>query len=534
MKYKVKVAGITLIGACFVGGCGRTARIDNWPVGSRIEVQSEMLSAITYDEAGNVLTVELDDGTIQKHYGVPEKVYDLFMTSLAKGGFYTKNIKSVYRLVESIEWQGVDMIPIESTVFDAVYYDQSNKVLSLMLEGGSVEQFQGVPEGIYRGFMDAAIKGSYYSGYVKDYYTKPDAIIVPSPSPVNTPAVGTDVEPADKENKKKPTPKTVAKDNPGKLDPNAPMGVKRKTESSDPASQVAGASAAAVVADKTPKPVKTPMVEKPVVAKPVAPPKKEVTPVKELKQVNADDLDALLSEFNQGTAPVEKKEEIAPEKVDVPEVKKVAKPATEKAEPQPSQDDLDALLGTLDEPVKATPIPEEVTEPATEDAVKPMKETPVKSEPTPPANTEDDLSALLGELDASSEKAADKVNASAEEVKKENMPEVPAVIPASETGGDDLDALLQSLDDSSASSESKVKEVAAEVKAEPAAPDAPKVPVKPEAKGDDDSIDNLLKSLDGASDDSGKKVEEKAKAVAGEAAKSSDNELDDLLKSLEQ
>ncbi|MFP6904425.1 MAG: KTSC domain-containing protein, partial [Verrucomicrobiota bacterium] len=136
----------------------------------RVPVISEAIAAVQYNDATNGLVIEFRDDTQTTHYGVSEKVYREFMDSPNKGGYYNQNIGPIFNSSPAVEWQGVQMVPVESSLFNAVYYDESSSVLSMMGDGGDVTQYQRVPAEIYHGFIDASIKGSYFAGYIKDYY----------------------------------------------------------------------------------------------------------------------------------------------------------------------------------------------------------------------------------------------------------------------------------------------------------------------------------------------------------------------------
>jgi dipeptidyl aminopeptidase/acylaminoacyl peptidase len=129
-----------------------------------------LINAATYDSSANTLSVELQSNAKVTHYDVPEYAYVKLMRSADKAHYYRQNIQRNYGTTNAIEWAELSMVPVNSKVFDAAHYDKETELLSIMLNGGEVIQHEGVPEKIYAGFMDAKIKGSYYTGRIKDNY----------------------------------------------------------------------------------------------------------------------------------------------------------------------------------------------------------------------------------------------------------------------------------------------------------------------------------------------------------------------------
>jgi hypothetical protein len=61
----------------------------------------------------------------------------------------------------------MNRISVSSSNLVSVGYDVEDKTLEIEFQNGSIYQYYGVPERIYRGFMNAASHGSYFDAYIK-------------------------------------------------------------------------------------------------------------------------------------------------------------------------------------------------------------------------------------------------------------------------------------------------------------------------------------------------------------------------------
>lgn len=62
------------------------------------------------------------------------------------------------------------MTPVNSSNLSAVGYDRSTRVLYISFNSGSTYAYDGVPEHVYIGLMNATSKGSYHAAYIKNSY----------------------------------------------------------------------------------------------------------------------------------------------------------------------------------------------------------------------------------------------------------------------------------------------------------------------------------------------------------------------------
>lgn len=58
-------------------------------------------------------------------------------------------------------------IPVSSSNIASIGYDPDRRVLEIEFLNGSVYQYFGVPESLYRGLMNASSHGSYFDSYIK-------------------------------------------------------------------------------------------------------------------------------------------------------------------------------------------------------------------------------------------------------------------------------------------------------------------------------------------------------------------------------
>jgi hypothetical protein len=64
----------------------------------------------------------------------------------------------------------MEMKRVTSSAIEAVGYDPGSQLMKIRFTSGSVYDFCRVPESVYLGLMQAASKGRYYSGHIKDRY----------------------------------------------------------------------------------------------------------------------------------------------------------------------------------------------------------------------------------------------------------------------------------------------------------------------------------------------------------------------------
>ena len=61
-------------------------------------------------------------------------------------------------------------IPVSSSNLASVGYEAQRGILEVEFHSGSVYQYHGVPEQVYRGLMCASSHGSYFSAYIRNSY----------------------------------------------------------------------------------------------------------------------------------------------------------------------------------------------------------------------------------------------------------------------------------------------------------------------------------------------------------------------------
>jgi len=62
------------------------------------------------------------------------------------------------------------LIPIESSILESVCYDPPRLVLTIAFRNGSVYEYAGVPEGIYRELIEGPSKGKFFHKYILGVY----------------------------------------------------------------------------------------------------------------------------------------------------------------------------------------------------------------------------------------------------------------------------------------------------------------------------------------------------------------------------
>lgn len=60
--------------------------------------------------------------------------------------------------------------PVSSSNLASVGYDPQRNILEVEFHSGSVYQYYGVSEPVYRGLMSASSHGSYFSTYIRNSY----------------------------------------------------------------------------------------------------------------------------------------------------------------------------------------------------------------------------------------------------------------------------------------------------------------------------------------------------------------------------
>ena len=60
--------------------------------------------------------------------------------------------------------------PVKSSNIKAVGYDQETYTIEVEFHTGGIYQYTGVPEQVYRGFMQSASKGSYFHDHIRNRY----------------------------------------------------------------------------------------------------------------------------------------------------------------------------------------------------------------------------------------------------------------------------------------------------------------------------------------------------------------------------
>lgn len=63
---------------------------------AREMVDSSVIAAVEYYEAGQQLDIELTNGSIYRYLDVPPAVFEAFMAADSKGRYYNDRIRDVY------------------------------------------------------------------------------------------------------------------------------------------------------------------------------------------------------------------------------------------------------------------------------------------------------------------------------------------------------------------------------------------------------------------------------------------------------
>jgi len=64
-----------------------------------MDVTSEAMDAVSYDDAMEVLTIDFGNGNVYDYLGVPVDVYEQFLKADSKGGFFAETIKENYESI---------------------------------------------------------------------------------------------------------------------------------------------------------------------------------------------------------------------------------------------------------------------------------------------------------------------------------------------------------------------------------------------------------------------------------------------------
>jgi hypothetical protein len=64
----------------------------------------------------------------------------------------------------------VKLIPVESTMLEAIGYDEEAQVLSVIFHSGGLYNYYDVPREVYEGLLQAESKGQYMHAWVIDQY----------------------------------------------------------------------------------------------------------------------------------------------------------------------------------------------------------------------------------------------------------------------------------------------------------------------------------------------------------------------------
>lgn len=64
---------------------------------NRQPVSSSTIRSVGYDSESKTLEIEFENGGIYQYFGVPQDVYQRFMSASSKGKFHHAHIKDRYR-----------------------------------------------------------------------------------------------------------------------------------------------------------------------------------------------------------------------------------------------------------------------------------------------------------------------------------------------------------------------------------------------------------------------------------------------------
>ncbi len=63
-----------------------------------------------------------------------------------------------------------DLMPVSSSALSAIGYEAESRTLEVRFTSGSVYQYEGVPEEVYRGLRGAGSHGQYFSRQIRNNY----------------------------------------------------------------------------------------------------------------------------------------------------------------------------------------------------------------------------------------------------------------------------------------------------------------------------------------------------------------------------
>ena len=64
----------------------------------------------------------------------------------------------------------MDMVPVMSSDLSSVGYDAASRTLYVRFHKGGTYSYSNVPEGVYRGLMNAPSKGRYFRENIRTTY----------------------------------------------------------------------------------------------------------------------------------------------------------------------------------------------------------------------------------------------------------------------------------------------------------------------------------------------------------------------------
>ena len=62
----------------------------------RLSIDSDSLRSIGYNELGQMMEVEFEDGTLRQYYDVPLDIYDDFLETKTKDNYFNDYVKDNY------------------------------------------------------------------------------------------------------------------------------------------------------------------------------------------------------------------------------------------------------------------------------------------------------------------------------------------------------------------------------------------------------------------------------------------------------
>ena len=65
---------------------------------------------------------------------------------------------------------GIILYPVESGVMSHVGFDEPTRTLSILFHTGKRYEYDGVPEQVFKDFMDAPSKGRFFNDHIDEKY----------------------------------------------------------------------------------------------------------------------------------------------------------------------------------------------------------------------------------------------------------------------------------------------------------------------------------------------------------------------------